>query len=69
MVSAVNLLDVIRVVIDDSVGTRGALANCRRELARIHDNDQAVRQLCSRIQAADSRLQPTTDEPRHRPAS
>lgn len=42
-------LDTVRVVLDETLGNRGAVRNCRTELRRRQEAERAVRQLCERI--------------------
>ncbi|MGK2930220.1 MAG: hypothetical protein ACSLFO_11655 [Acidimicrobiales bacterium] len=55
-------IDTVRVVLDEALGNRGAVRNCRTELERRQESDQAVRQLCDRISPA-----PIADHPDHQP--
>ncbi|WP_436794910.1 hypothetical protein [Actinospongicola halichondriae] len=44
-----NVVDIVRVIWDDSVGTAGALRNCRSELLRHHDAERDVEALRQRV--------------------
>ena len=43
------MTDIVRVLVDDSVGNAGAVRNCRAELAQRRDADQQVDALCRRM--------------------
>ena len=43
------MTDIVRVLVDDSVGNAGAVRNCRAELARRRDADQQIEALCRRM--------------------
>lgn len=43
------LFDTVRAVLDEALGNRGAVRNCRTELRRRQEVDQAVHRLCARI--------------------
>ncbi len=55
-------IDTVRVVLDEALGNRGAVRNCRAELERRQESEQAVSQLCDRIPPA-----PIADHPDHEP--
>ncbi len=58
-------IDTVRVVLDEALGNRGAVRNCRTELQHRQESEQAVRQLCDRIPPV-----PIDDRPDHEhPAS
>ncbi len=44
-----NVVDIVRVLWDDSVGTAGALRNCRAELRRDRDATRQVDALRARM--------------------
>lgn len=48
-----NMADIVRVLLDDSVGNAGAVRNCRTELARRRDADQQIEALCRRVRPLD----------------
>ena len=54
-----DVLDSMRTVLDEALGNRGAVRNCRTELRRRLEAEQTVAQLCRRIPAAVD----TPDEP------
>lgn len=48
-----NVADIVRVLLDDSVGNAGAVRNCRTELAKRRDADQQIEALCRRVRPLD----------------
>ena len=46
---SVNVTDIVRVLLDDSVGNAGAMRNCRAELAKRRDAEQQIDALCRRM--------------------
>lgn len=52
-----NVVDIVRVLMDETLGNAGAVRNCRSELVRRRDADRQVDALCRRMPPA----QPTTE--------
>ena len=50
-----NLFELVRNLLDESVGTRGALRNCRTELSRRAEAEREVDRLCRRIPTVEGR--------------
>lgn len=44
-----GLLEMLRVVVDETVGNRGALRNCADELARHTQREETVARLSGRL--------------------
>lgn len=44
-----GLLEMLRVVVDETVGNRGAMRNCADELARRTQREETVARLCGRL--------------------
>lgn len=53
-------MDAMRQLLDASVGNRGAVANCRRELRRTRDAERAVDELSRRLPARTPERTPTS---------
>ena len=49
-----DVFDSVRTVLDEAFGTRGAVRNCRAELLRRRETEEAIRLLCERIPAVGS---------------
>lgn len=45
----VGLVDVIKQLVDESVGNRGAMQNCRQELRHRRRVEDSVDQICRRL--------------------
>lgn len=57
-----NVVDIVRVLMDETLGNAGAVRNCRTELVGRRDADRQVDALCRRMPP----VRPTTevdDEP------
>lgn len=52
-----NVADIVRVLLDDSVGNAGAVRNCRTELAKRRDAEQQIEALCHRVRPLDERAE------------
>lgn len=52
-----NVADMVRGLLDDSVGNAGAVRNCRTELLERRDAERQVEALCRRVRPLDDRTE------------